>query len=64
MEARRQQVLKKKAEGDKAREEKKIRDEQERYKREKEKEDTTERRALKSTMKKVCAIARLCLFVH
>ena len=53
MEARRQQVAQKKADEDKAREEKRVKDEEERRRREKEKEDATEKRALKQPGKKV-----------
>ncbi|THG97438.1 hypothetical protein EW145_g7613 [Phellinidium pouzarii] len=53
MEARRQQVLQKKIEEEKALEEKKAKDANERWKRDKEKEDTTEKKALRQPGKKL-----------
>lgn len=54
MEARRQQVLQKKAEEEKSREEKRIKEENDRRKRDR--EDNTEKRALKQPGKKVCRL--------
>ena len=61
MEARRQQVLQKKADEERARVEKKAKDEDERYRREKDKEDTTEKRALRQPGKKVSQTNKECL---
>lgn len=67
MEARRQQVLQKKMDEDKAREEKRIREENERWKREREKEDTTEKRLVKQPSKKVSILplyGTSCFYSH
>ena len=52
MESRRQQALQRKVHEDKVREEKKLKDESDRRKRER--EETTEKRALRQPGKKVC----------
>ena len=63
MEARRQQVAQKKADEDKAREEKRVKDEEERRRREKEKEDATEKRALKQPGKKVSSSILTLIYI-